>query len=355
MTKRCFVLTPFGSPFDNNYRRVLVPAIKAAALNPIRADEIYGSRPIIDDIFENIKTSEVLVADVTGKNPNVNYELGLAHAFGRPVVIISQSVADIPFDYRHLRAIIYNTQDTDWASQLREKVTKSLLISIALQQSAQSLERGTIIDSLVMLGQLRPLQGLDKKLAKAKKVKMCGWSLRHVVDECRHWLRERPPGCELQILLLDPDSPTVANLDNIITRSDPIAYKAQGWPEIVNTGVCSSDIRATIAILRENDLLSERQTVRLCNSLLPFGLILAECSDGEAWLTVQIYTLHPNLRLDRRLAFTLENKDSRLWALLEDQFDLAWEDPNFSHVIEAERVREERPASTGPPDSPSTG
>src|SRR5262249_15614820 len=152
----------------------------------------------------------------------------------------------------------------------------------------------------------------------------CGWSLKHIVDDYRHVLRDRAlAGCELKILLLDPDSPTVGNLDQILTHSDTIAHKAQGWPEVVNTGVCRADIDATLNILRANGLLSQKKAVRLCNSLLPFGLILVECSDGEAWLTVQIYTLHPNTRFNRRLAFTLGSKTSRLWGLLEEQFDLA--------------------------------
>lgn len=126
MTNKCFVLMPFIDPFNDYYRDILVPSIKAAGFEPTRADEIYGTNAIIKDIFDSIRDSTALVADVTGKNPNVNYELGIAHAFNRPVVIISQSIDDIPFDYRHLRAIIYDTKKVNWVSDLTTKITNTL-------------------------------------------------------------------------------------------------------------------------------------------------------------------------------------------------------------------------------------
>jgi hypothetical protein len=120
------VITPFGGQFDDNYNRVLMPAIEAAGFKPIRGDSVYGTRPVIDDIFHGIRSASVLVADVSGKNANVNYELGISHAFKRPVVIISQKIEDIPFDYQHLRFVIYDIEKETWAADLAENVTRTL-------------------------------------------------------------------------------------------------------------------------------------------------------------------------------------------------------------------------------------
>jgi|688.fasta_scaffold191708_2 hypothetical protein len=128
MREKCFVLMPFKDPFNSYYDHVLKKAALDVGLEPIRADEIYGTRPIIEDIVKEIREASVLIAEVTGKNPNVNYEMGIAHAMKRPVVIISQSVDDIPFDYRHLRAIIYNTAKVGWDSDLKSQISRSLLI-----------------------------------------------------------------------------------------------------------------------------------------------------------------------------------------------------------------------------------
>lgn len=118
---------PFSDPFNSYYKEILVPAIKNADVLPIRADEIYGVRPIIEDIAEGIIESDVIIADVTGKNPNVNYELGMAHALGKQVIIISKNIDDVPFDYQYARTIAYNTNAVRWADELSEKVTETIL------------------------------------------------------------------------------------------------------------------------------------------------------------------------------------------------------------------------------------
>ena len=126
MADKCFVLMPFKPPFSGYYKEIFVPAITEAGLVPGMGDEIYGTRPIFEDIFNSIREAAILVADVSERNPNVNYELGIAHALGRQVVIVSQSIEDVPFDYRHLRVIIYDTKQVLWETKLRVKITETL-------------------------------------------------------------------------------------------------------------------------------------------------------------------------------------------------------------------------------------
>lgn len=110
----CFVLCPFGGRHDSYYREIIVPAVSTLGLRVKRADEIYGARPIIDDIIDAIREARLIVADVSGRNPNVNYELGLAHAFGIPTIIISSTLDDVPFDYKHRRVIVYDNTVVKW-------------------------------------------------------------------------------------------------------------------------------------------------------------------------------------------------------------------------------------------------
>lgn len=126
MLETCFVITPFGGQFDDTYKKVIIPAVEAGGYKPIRGDDVYSTREVIADIFHEIRSASVLVADVSGKNANVNYELGIAHAFNKPVVIIAQQIEDIPFDYRHLRFIIYDTRSEGWATDLSDRITNTL-------------------------------------------------------------------------------------------------------------------------------------------------------------------------------------------------------------------------------------
>ena len=123
---KCFVIMPFSEPFNEYYIDILKPVIEECSLEAFRADEIYGTQPIIEDIAESIIDATIIIADVTGKNPNVNYELGLAHAIGKTVIIIAQDIEDIPFDYRHLRTIIYNTTKVKWDIKLQTEIKKTI-------------------------------------------------------------------------------------------------------------------------------------------------------------------------------------------------------------------------------------
>lgn len=78
-----------------------------------RADDIYSQRPIFSTILDSIISSEVIMADLTGKNPNVFYETGIAHSLREPqsVILISQTLDDVPFDLRHLPIVLYKLEN----------------------------------------------------------------------------------------------------------------------------------------------------------------------------------------------------------------------------------------------------
>jgi chaperonin GroEL len=124
--KLAFVLMPFKQPFKDYYEDIIKPAAKAAGLEARKADEIYGTGPIIHDIWSHIWKASVVIADVTEKNPNVNYELGICHALGVPTVIIAQSIDDVPFDYQHRRCIVYETSGSVWQRELKKAITATL-------------------------------------------------------------------------------------------------------------------------------------------------------------------------------------------------------------------------------------
>lgn len=121
--QHCFVLMPFGGWNDVVYEKGIAPAAKASGFRPIRADEIKGPSTIISDIWEHVKEAAVLVAEMTLRNPNVFYELGLAHALGKPVVLMSQSLDDVPFDLRGTRVVLYAPHKPDWPAVLQKSLT----------------------------------------------------------------------------------------------------------------------------------------------------------------------------------------------------------------------------------------
>lgn len=130
-TDTCFVMMPFSSPLGSYYEKIYKPAIEKAGMTSVRADdELFGTGKIIDQIWSGINSAKVLVAELTGRNPNVYYELGLAHALQKPVVLVSSNEEDVPFDLNHIRVIYYDVNDPFWGNKLIEKVAENILSAI---------------------------------------------------------------------------------------------------------------------------------------------------------------------------------------------------------------------------------
>ena len=108
--RRVFVLMPFDEEFDLTYTDLIRRRSKAAGYEVARADDITNQRNILHDIVVAIHESDIVVADLTHANPNVYYELGLAHALEREVVLLSQHPDDAPFDLKSYRIIEYGTR-----------------------------------------------------------------------------------------------------------------------------------------------------------------------------------------------------------------------------------------------------
>lgn len=122
----CFTIMPFGGWFDDYYASIYKPAIEDAGMNPKRADDMYRPSTIVNDIWEYTQRAKLVLADLTGKNPNVFYELGLAHALAKPAILITESMDDVPFDLRALRVIEYDKNRPNWGSSLQADITQSI-------------------------------------------------------------------------------------------------------------------------------------------------------------------------------------------------------------------------------------
>ena len=99
-------MMPFHPNFDAVYA-VLKDTSEAVGLRCRRADDIWENPAVIQDVVSLIDRSKVVICDCTDRNPNVFYEIGIAHTLGREVILITQADGDIPFDLRHLRYVKY--------------------------------------------------------------------------------------------------------------------------------------------------------------------------------------------------------------------------------------------------------
>lgn len=136
----CFVLMPFAGEYRPLYDGVVKPTVEECGMECLRADDIYSPRPILVTVMEQIGKAQLVIADLSGRNPNVFYEVGMAHTVksNDQVMLISRSMEDVPFDLRHLRLIVY-----DDSPQGLEK------LKIDLQNALQSLGLAEAVEEAV--------------------------------------------------------------------------------------------------------------------------------------------------------------------------------------------------------------
>lgn len=111
----CFVIMPISNQNDYEdghftlvYEDIIKPAIQANDMKPIRADETKNTNLIQLDILRRIIETPIAICDMSSKNPNVFYELGMRQAFDMPTVLIKDDETTAPFDISGLRYITYN-------------------------------------------------------------------------------------------------------------------------------------------------------------------------------------------------------------------------------------------------------
>ena len=106
---RAFVIMSFDAEALPVYQEFIRPTLADLGFEVFRADDLLNQQNILGDILSSIASADLIVADLTYSNPNVYYELGLAHALGKPVILLGQDIEEIPFDIRSYRLIIYDT------------------------------------------------------------------------------------------------------------------------------------------------------------------------------------------------------------------------------------------------------
>ncbi len=124
---RCFVIMPFSEEHSEPlYEHMLRKTLDSEGYETFRADSIHGSRPIMDDIVDQIGQADLILADISGNNPNVMFELGLAIAQGKRVIILCRKEPNdrlddlVPFDLQTLRVLPFSfLEQEEFREELR--------------------------------------------------------------------------------------------------------------------------------------------------------------------------------------------------------------------------------------------
>lgn len=156
---KCFVIMPFASEFGDVYATIrrAVDSAKVGIAYAFRLDELKAAGRITDDLVRELNDSAICIADLTGSNPNVMWEVGYAMALQKPVIFISQNADSLPFDLRLMRTIQYvrNALAGTLERQLAEAFRETLgAFAVRRQEATKPLPQASVL-SIAVTGSMQ--------------------------------------------------------------------------------------------------------------------------------------------------------------------------------------------------------
>lgn len=182
----CFVIMPISDQngyekdhFQLVYEDIIKPAVESAGMFPVRADETKGTNLIQLDILQKVIKLPIAICDISSKNPNVFYELGMRQAFDMPTVLIKDTKTDAPFDISALRYC-------DYSANMKHREVKSAVSRLAemLKETYDNRSNKSEINSLVRLLELSSPAELPSSdmSSQEKENKLLGYKLDRIVE-----------------------------------------------------------------------------------------------------------------------------------------------------------------------------
>jgi len=213
--KTCFVIAPIGEAgsdirkrSDQVLKHVIVPAVEECGYNALRADQMSEPGMITSQVIQHIVDDPLVVADLTGWNPNVFYELAIRHALRKPLVQMIKRGEQIPFDVAGTRTIYVDHKDLDSVEEAKEEIGKqvrvlekdpsnietpiSVSLDLQLLRQSDNPEQRSLGDLLAVVTELRSgLSNLEKRLDNPETIIPPGY-IRNLARELNSKRRVHP-------------------------------------------------------------------------------------------------------------------------------------------------------------------
>ena len=224
--KQCFIIAPIGSPgsvtrkrSDQVLRDIIRPAVRKCGYKAIRADEISKPGMITRQILQRVAEDPLVIADLTGGNPNVFYELAIRHALQKPLVQIIEKGEKLPFDIADTRTIYFDLDDVKVAKSKIVECIKAIeknssrietpITSIIPQYFFGQQNNQPLIEQVMSLPERKFLTGNYVDWARtAKEIEIITLSMSYILDgygdqELIGWINA---GKTIKILVLNPNA-----------------------------------------------------------------------------------------------------------------------------------------------------
>ncbi|RJG45463.1 hypothetical protein [Mesorhizobium sp. DCY119] len=191
-----FVLMPFDAAFDDIYKLGIKEVASQLGVVAERVDEQIYAEGMLERIYRQIDAADFIIADMTGRNENVFYEVGYAHAKGKLCTLLTKSTKDIPFDLKHHRHLVYGDSiqtlraklatEIAWLKSEAEK-KKSSYFSVSVKSAEGSLTKVSWADTGSIEIVIDIHNNTDKKSPEIEAIYLHtrkGWKFSQSQEEC---------------------------------------------------------------------------------------------------------------------------------------------------------------------------
>jgi hypothetical protein len=242
---------PFAQQFRETYETAIKPAVSEAGgkfengITCRRGDEIVGPGSITREIVSSIYTADVVIADLTGNNPNVFYELGIAHCMGNKTVMITQNLVSVPFDVSAYRLIRYDPTPEGLAA-LRSEIAGAVVEILAgrVRQASNPVEDFVPIRYTNVVIRLEDL--VRHECQVAREVWLIEPSIEVDLKLFRQVIKENIESRSINYRYLVPDTTSV--LRNIRRLREVLGVDETAWKRLAVRVVPAKMVESEVVI-----------------------------------------------------------------------------------------------------------
>lgn len=160
--RKCFVVSPIGDEgseirknADQLFKYIINPACQACDFEPVRVDLLNDAGSITQSIIDYLEDSDLVIADISGHNPNVFYEIGYRTRTKKPIIHLKSKSATLPFDINTIRTFDYDLTDLDSVESAKSRLTNT--IKSFSYPSPEELTDNDIADNLMSAPDIMPI------------------------------------------------------------------------------------------------------------------------------------------------------------------------------------------------------
>ena len=145
MDINAFVIVPYTDNYQSLYKRVITPTLQSFGIRVCRADEIQSGERISQKISEMISGSDIIICDISEFNPNVFFEIGLARAQNKNIIMLSNVSTSIPSDFDGMSVLKYDTVNRNWEEILSSSI-KNIIVQGGFSNRVYEFEKDSSLD-----------------------------------------------------------------------------------------------------------------------------------------------------------------------------------------------------------------